>query len=75
VLLEEISFRRYPGWVDLCKQLVFSVVENFGYRQLLSLFKVKAFWDVIRRRRNWGVMERDGFRSVPQSDVETSTGR
>ena len=62
VLLEEISFRRYPGWVDLTKLLVFSVVENFGYRQLLSLFKVKAFWDVLRRRRAWGRMDRTGFR-------------
>lgn len=61
VLLEEISFRRYPGWVDLTKLLVFSVVENFGYRQVLALFKVKAFWDVVRRRRQWGEMDRRGF--------------
>ena len=76
VLLEEISFRRYPGWVDLSKLLVFSVVENFGYRQLLSLFKVKAFWDVIRRRRHWGAMERDGFRrTAPEPGVEAPAGR
>jgi len=75
VLLEEISFRRYPGWLDLTKLLVFSVVENFGYRQLLSLFKVKAFWDVVRRRRAWGAMEREGFRTSVEAGVETSTGR
>ncbi len=67
VLLEEISFRRYPGWIDLCKLLVFSVVENFGYRQLLSLFKIKAFWDVMRRRRGWGRQERTGFQPAPDS--------
>ena len=61
VLLEEISFRRYPGWVDLTKLLAFGVVENFGYRQVLALFKVKAFWDVVRRRRGWGEMDRQGF--------------
>lgn len=61
VLLEEVSFRRYPGWVDLTKLLVFSILENFGYRQMLALFKVRAFWDVIRRRRAWGRMERAGF--------------
>ena len=61
VLLEEISFRRYPGWVDLTKLLVFGVLENFGYRQLLALLRCKAFWDVIRRRRTWGHMERSGF--------------
>jgi cellulose synthase/poly-beta-1,6-N-acetylglucosamine synthase-like glycosyltransferase len=61
VLLEEMSFRRYPGWIDLTKLLVFSVLENLGYRQMLALFKVRAFWDVVRRRRTWGRMDRSGF--------------
>jgi len=65
VLLEEMSFRRYPGWIDLCKLLVFSVVENLGYRQLLSLFKIKALWDVLLGRRGWGRMERAGFQQAP----------
>jgi cellulose synthase/poly-beta-1,6-N-acetylglucosamine synthase-like glycosyltransferase len=62
ILLEEISFRRYPGWIDLTKLLAYSVLENFGYRQVLSAMKVKAFWDVMRRRRAWGQMSRRGFR-------------
>ncbi len=61
ILLEEISFRRYPGWLDLTKLLAYSVLENFGYRQVLSAMKVKAFWDAIRRRRAWGYMQRRGF--------------
>ena len=61
VLLEEMSFRRYPGWVDLTKLLVFAVLENLGYRQMLALFKVRAFLDVVRRRRTWGRMDRRGF--------------
>ena len=61
VLLEEISFRRYPSWLDLTKLIVFSILENFGYRQLLAVFKVKAFWDTVRRRRAWGKMDRAGF--------------
>ena len=62
VLLEEISFRRYPSWEDLMKLLFFGVLENFGYRQVLALFKVKAFWDFMRRRRHWGQMDRAGFK-------------
>ena len=62
ILLEEISFRRYPGWIDLTKLVAYSVLENFGYRQLLSAMKVKAFWDTIRRRRAWGEMQRKGFK-------------
>jgi len=65
VLLEEISFRRYPGWEHLAKLVVAGVLENFGYRQILALFKVKAFWDFLLRRRAWGRMEREGFRRAP----------
>ena len=61
ILLEEISFRRYPRWLDLAKLVVFGVLENFLYRQVLSLFKVKAFFDFVRRRRGWGDMKRRGF--------------
>ncbi len=67
VLLEEISFRRYPGWVDLSKLIVFGILENFGYRQMLALFKLKALWDVVRRRRGWGEMDREGFRTPPET--------
>ncbi len=63
ILLEEISFRRYPGWIDLTKLLAYGVIENFGYRQVLSAMKVKAFWDTIRRRRAWGHMPRRGFQA------------
>ena len=61
ILLEEISFRRYPSWDDLLRLLLFGIAENFGYRQLLALFKVKSAWDFLRRRRRWGEMERTGF--------------
>ena len=66
ILLEEMSFRRYPSWADLFKLLLFGVLENLGYRQILALFKVKAFWDFLRRKRQWGKMDRKGFRSHPR---------
>ncbi len=61
VLLEEVWFRRYPNWLDVLKLLVFSLIENLGYRQALSLFKIKAFWDLLLRRRGWGDIERIRF--------------
>jgi cellulose synthase/poly-beta-1,6-N-acetylglucosamine synthase-like glycosyltransferase len=70
ILLEEISFRRYPSWEDLFKLLLFGILENFFYRQALALFKVKAFWDFLRRKRQWGRMDRAGFKR--QAPPETS---
>ena len=61
ILLEELSFRRYPSWLDLSKLVVFGIFENFGYRQILTIFKVKAFVDILLRRRKWGAIERIGY--------------
>jgi cellulose synthase/poly-beta-1,6-N-acetylglucosamine synthase-like glycosyltransferase len=62
VLLEELSFQRYPRPRDLALLLAFGVIENFGYRQLTILWRVKAFWDYfVRGVRSWGAMQRKGF--------------
>ncbi len=61
ILLEEISYRRYPSWQDLWKLLICGVLENLGFRQLLALFKVQAFWEYLRGLRRWGKLERIGF--------------
>lgn len=62
VLLEEISFQRYPRPKDLAILLSFGVIENFGYRQMTILWRVKAFWDYfVRGVRSWGAMQRKGF--------------
>jgi hypothetical protein len=72
ILLEEISFRRYPGWNDLWKLVLCGVLENFGYRQLLAVFKIQAFWEYLRGLRAWGGMSRVGFeRTQPVSAKPT----
>ena len=71
ILLEEISFRRYPSWLDLTKLIAFSLLENFGYRQMLAVMKIKAFIDFLRQRRAWGRMRRRGFRTdEPDPEVQ-----
>lgn len=62
VILEEISFHRYPRLRDLVKLLLFGVIENFGYRQITVWWRVKSFWDYFRGVKSWGVMTRTGFK-------------
>jgi len=69
LLVEQIWFGRYPNWLDLSKLLVFSVIENLGYRQALSLFKIKAVWDLLWRRRSWGYMTRSRFQPANGNGV------
>ena len=67
ILLEEISYRRYPSWADLWKLLFCGVAENFGFRQTLAVFKIQAFWEYLRGLRRWGKLERVGFVKAPHS--------
>ena len=65
ILLEEISYRRYPSWEDMWKLLICGVLENFGFRQVLALLKIQAFWEYLRGLRRWGKLERAGFGKEP----------
>lgn len=61
VLLEEVSFRRYPRTRDLVLLVGIGVLENFGFRQLTTWWRLKGTWDFFRGRQGWGQMVRKGF--------------
>jgi cellulose synthase/poly-beta-1,6-N-acetylglucosamine synthase-like glycosyltransferase len=60
VLLEDITFRRYPRFADVALLVVAAVLEHLGYRQLTVWWRVRAFWEFWRGDLSWGVMERRG---------------
>jgi cellulose synthase/poly-beta-1,6-N-acetylglucosamine synthase-like glycosyltransferase len=62
VLLEDLVFRRYPGFKDLGLLLAAAVLENLGYRQLTVWWRVRAYWEFWRGDLSWGAMERRGMR-------------
>lgn len=63
VALEEITFRRYPRTSDLAKLFGLAVIENLGYRQLVTFWRVRGTLGFLRGRRRqvWGDMARKGF--------------
>jgi len=61
VVLEELSFRRYPKVTDLLRLAAYGVVENFGYRQLATWWRIVGVVDYLRGRQGWGTMTRKGF--------------
>lgn len=65
VVLEEMSFHRYPKSKDLARLIWLGVFESFGYRQLTSLWRLMGTWSAIRGRRGWGKMDRVGFAGTP----------
>ncbi|MBA7577932.1 hypothetical protein ES708_19788 [subsurface metagenome] len=61
LLLEEYTVKRYENPRDTVKLFLMAILENFGYRQLHAWWRLKAIFDLLRRKRGWGRMERKAF--------------
>ncbi|MDQ3280712.1 MAG: glycosyltransferase [Acidobacteriota bacterium] len=65
VALEELTQRRYPAPRDVARLFIAAIVENLGFRQLLTLWRTRGLIDGLRGKKGWGAMERRGFGSPP----------
>mgnify|MGYP000865218421 FL=1 len=61
LVLEEQQLRRASQSRDLLVLAAWAVVENLGYRQLNSVWRLMGCWDWLRGGRGWGEMQRKGF--------------
>jgi len=61
ILLEVLTFHRYPNVGTLIQLLFATVLENFGYRQVTSILRLQGLVDFLRKKHDWGVMTRKGF--------------
>ena len=70
LLLEEMAFHMYPKMRHLALLLVMVVVENLGYRQLNSWWRLVGLlrW-ASQRESSWGEMKRKGVGRPPESPV------
>jgi cellulose synthase/poly-beta-1,6-N-acetylglucosamine synthase-like glycosyltransferase len=68
VFLEELRLERYPRWWDLIKLTLYGVLENFGYRQMNTLWRALAIVSFLRNNTKWGAMERKGFTTREENE-------
>ncbi|MEJ6950747.1 glycosyltransferase family 2 protein [Natronospora cellulosivora (SeqCode)] len=61
LLFEELSFRKYKRSKDMIKLFLYGVLENFGYRQLHTFWRIQGIWDLIRKKGSWGTQNRKSF--------------
>ena len=61
LVLEEIQLRRLPRARDLIILTAVATVENFGYRQINNFWRVRGWWQYLRKQEGWGEMTRKGF--------------
>ena len=60
VFLEELTFRRYPKWSHLFKLLLYGVFENFGYRQINSVWRFQALVQFLTGSKAWEHVQNKG---------------
>jgi len=53
VLLEELTYRRYPRFRDLVTLLVLAMLENIGYRQLVLYYRFQGVLRFLTGFRRW----------------------
>jgi hypothetical protein len=46
--------------------LLWGMIESLGYRQLTALWRVRGMVRHLRGNADWGVMEREGFRTASE---------
>lgn len=60
VLISEMDYEMY-GPRDVRRLLGMAVMENFGIRQYISLWRVTGFFSAMRKDKGWGAQVRKGF--------------
>jgi cellulose synthase/poly-beta-1,6-N-acetylglucosamine synthase-like glycosyltransferase len=61
ILLEQVTLSLYRKRGDLWRLVLVSLLENFGYRQMILWFRLRGIWGYVRGRKTWGRMTRVGF--------------
>jgi len=64
LILEDLSFHRYNSFRDRALLFWWALLENMGYRQLTVYWRLRGLWKFLRGRKDWGAMERKGFRPI-----------
>ena len=61
LLMEENTFRKYPRISQILKLFLYAVLDNFGYRQLNTIYKVEAMLGYRKNKSSWGSIKRRAF--------------
>lgn len=69
VLCEEFTYRRYPDVKHIFVMFWYALLENFGYRQMHSWWRLMGLVDFLKGNKSWGEMTRKGLGAATQKTV------
>jgi cellulose synthase/poly-beta-1,6-N-acetylglucosamine synthase-like glycosyltransferase len=75
LLLEEYADRRYERGGEMARLVFYALAEGLGYNQLTAYFRCRGFIDLLRRRRDWGVMTRRGLEQPAEAQLPEGEAR
>ncbi|MBI5622241.1 MAG: glycosyltransferase family 2 protein [Elusimicrobia bacterium] len=61
IMLGEMTPREYPKFGHWFRLIAYAIIENFGYRQMISFLRLAGTMDFLMGRGEWGRMEREGL--------------
>ena len=61
----------FPG-PYMATMLLYALLENFGVRQMISLWRISGFFSALRQTTEWGDMERKGFRPTADGAIRSN---
>ncbi|MGA1793726.1 MAG: glycosyltransferase family 2 protein [Thermoplasmatota archaeon] len=61
LILEELTVKKYTDPGDIVRLLLLGIIENFGYRQLVTVWRMRGLWDYLNKKKKWGAMIRKKF--------------
>ena len=71
LILEELKLKRFPEVQNLLVLTGVAIIENFGYRQVTTIWRLKGLWRFFLGKKEWGKFERKGFSKYQK--ISTST--
>lgn len=61
ITMERLAFNKYSSVKEYFLLVLYSVLENIGYRQLTIWWRLKAFPRIIFKNVNWDIVVKKGF--------------
>jgi len=73
ILIEQDEIERFSKPRHLITLLLTATIENFGYRQISSFWRMKGVWQhLTNKKASWGAMERRGFKTAEPAPTSQS---
>ena len=64
LVLDEVTYHRNSRISDRLLLVMWTILENFGYRQLTVYWRLKGIIKYVQGKTDWGAMERKGFQTI-----------